>query len=264
MLADQLAAVLNQLVGSFLLGSLVVPRTGKGDFHGNGGAYGACAQEEGGVAGDHFSIGEGTYIAHLGLVLFELALLDHLVELHTGGNTCQVTALIDGGKSVVVVGQTLGVSSGAGGVAELHFGVLLGSLNDVRLVTEAVCKDNVAALLRQVYCCVISFLTLRDLGLVQLLRAGDAQLLAGSVRSLNKVQVIGRVLVMQEDEANLQFAGCRIGGVFFLLGVAAVRRAGGEYAYNEQDTEKNCKYFFCHFHSRFLRKKYLLSERTLK
>jgi uncharacterized protein YqhQ len=49
-----------------------------------------------------------------------------------------------------------------------------------------------------------------------------------------------------------------------ILGVAAVRRAGGEYAYNEQDTEKNCKYFFCHFHSRFLRKKYLLSERTLK
>lgn len=52
---------------------------------------------------------------------------------------------------------------------------------------------------------------------------------------------------MQEDEANLQFAGCRIGGVFFLLGVAAVRRAGGEYAYNEQDTEKNCKYFFAIF-----------------
>ena len=42
-----------------------------------------------------------------------------------GSNTCQVTALIDGGKSVVVVGQTLGVSSGAGGVAELHIGVLL-------------------------------------------------------------------------------------------------------------------------------------------
>ena len=74
---------------------------------------------------------------------------DHVIELHTGGNASQVTALIDGGEGVVVVAQALGVSLGAGGVAELHVGELLGSLNHVVLVTEGVGEDDVAAVIGQ-------------------------------------------------------------------------------------------------------------------
>ena len=92
MLADQLAAVLDQLLSAFLFGGLIVPGTGEGYFHGSGGAYGACAEEEGGVAGDNFSIGESAYIADLGFFGLELTGLDHGVQLHTGSYTGEETA----------------------------------------------------------------------------------------------------------------------------------------------------------------------------
>ena len=142
---DELAAVGNQLVGGFLLGGLIVPGAGEGYFHGGAGADGACAEEEGGVAGDDFGIGVSADVANLGLVLGELTVGDHLVELHTGSDTGEVTAFIDGGKSVVVVGKTLGVGAGAGGVAELNLGEFLGSGDEVRLMAEGVGEDDVAA-----------------------------------------------------------------------------------------------------------------------
>ena len=42
-------------------------------------------------------------------ILGDVTVGDHVIELHTGGNASQVTALIDGGEGVVVVVQTLGV-----------------------------------------------------------------------------------------------------------------------------------------------------------
>ena len=144
-LADEDAAVADQLLRAFLLGGLIVPGTGEGHFHGGAGADGAGAQEEGGVAGDDLGVGEGADIADLGLLGGDLAALDHLVELQTGSDTGQVTALIDGGEGVVVVGETLGVGLGAGGVAELHVGVLLGGLDHVVLMAEGVGEDDVAA-----------------------------------------------------------------------------------------------------------------------
>ena len=55
--------------------------------------------------------------------------LDHLVELHAGGDAGEVAALVDGSEGVVVVVKTLGVSLGAGGVAELDLGELAGGLD---------------------------------------------------------------------------------------------------------------------------------------
>ncbi len=83
------------------------------------------AQIEGGVAGNHFGVGESTHVAHLGLVSLDIAGIDHRVQLQTGSDTGQIAALIDGGEGVVVVGQTLGVSAGTGAVAELHLGFAL-------------------------------------------------------------------------------------------------------------------------------------------
>ena len=138
MLADQVATLVDQQLSAFLLQSLIIPAAGEGHVHGDGGADGAGAQEERGVTGNHFGVGESADITDLGVLLGDLdavdlgAVLDHLIELHTGSDTGQIAALIDGSESVVVVGQTLGMSPGAGAVAELDIGVLFGGVDHVR------------------------------------------------------------------------------------------------------------------------------------
>ena len=70
-------------------------------------------------------------------------------------------------------------------------------------MTERVRKNDVAACVRQLSSCVVAFLTFGDVGLGFV---GDAQLLAGSLRRSDEVQVVGGVLVMQADEADLDLA----------------------------------------------------------
>ena len=92
MLADQYASALDQLVSCFLLSGLIIPGTGKGYIHGNAGAYGTGAQEERGITGHNFSIGISTYITHLSLILGDITVSDHLIQLHTCNDTCKITA----------------------------------------------------------------------------------------------------------------------------------------------------------------------------
>ena len=141
-LADELAASADKQGSSFLLLGLVVPGTGELDFHGSLFADGSYAEEECGVAGLNLCIGECADIADLSVLSFELAFLDHSVELHTCGNTCKVTALVDGSESVVEVLETLGVSLGAGSMAELNVRILLGSLDHEALMAEAVSEND--------------------------------------------------------------------------------------------------------------------------
>ena len=68
-------------------------------------------------------------------------------------------------------------------------------------MTERVRKNDVAACVRQFSSCVVAFLTFGNVGLGFV---GDAQLLAGSLRRGDEVQVVGGVFVVQEDEADLQ------------------------------------------------------------
>ena len=103
---------------------------------------GTDAEEECGVAGLNLCIGECADIADLSVLSFELAFLDHSVELHTCGNTCKVTTLVDGSESVVEVLETLGVSLSAGSVAELNVRILLGSLDHEALMAEAVSEND--------------------------------------------------------------------------------------------------------------------------
>ena len=210
MLADELAAALDQLLSAFLLGGGIVPGTGEGDFHGGGGAHGPDAQEEGGVTGDNLGVGEGADVTDLGFLSGELAGLDHLVQLQAGHHARQVTALIDSREGVVVVGQVLGVGLGAGGVAELHVGELLGGLDHVVLMAEAVGEDGDAAGAGHIGSGLVAAVVLVDAGLQNHL---DAQLLAGSLGGVDEVQVVGGLLVMQADEAYLDLLCGLLGGL---------------------------------------------------
>ena len=226
-LADELAAAGDELVGSFLLEGLIVPGAGEGDVHGHGRAHGLGAQIERGVAGDDFRIGKGADVAHLGLVRRELAGLDHLVELHTGSDAGEVAAFIDGGERIVVVAELLGVGLGAGGVAELHLREILGGLDHEVLVAEAVGEDDVAAGVHELGRGVVALLALGDVGLNDVLILAQAGVLAGSLRGVDEVLVVGGVLVMQADEADLD-----AGGVFVaVLGLAA---AGAQCEHHDE------------------------------
>ena len=227
MLADELAAAGDELVGSFLLEGLIVPGTGEGDVHGHGRAHGLGAQIERGVAGDNFRVGEGADVTHLGLIGGEFTSLDHLVELHTGSDTGEVAAFIDGGERIVVVAELLGVGLGAGGVAELHVLELLGGLDHEVLVAEAVGEDDVAAGVHELGSGVVALLALGDVGLDDVLVLAQAGVLAGSLRGVDEVLVVGGVLVMQADEADLDLAL----GFVAALGLAA---AGAQCEHHDE------------------------------
>ena len=244
-LGNQNAAALNQLVGAFLLGGLIIPGTGEGNIHGHGGNDGANAQEEGGIAGDHLGIGEGAHVADLGVGVGDFAGLHHGLQLHTGGNTGQVAALIDGGESIVVVGQALGVGAGAGGMAELNIGILFGSLNHVVLMTEAVSEHDLAAAVRHIGSGLVALLAF---GYVGLQNVFDAKLLAGFLCSVDEVQVISGVFVVQGDKTD--FEGGRgllaafIGGCGSLGGAPAAGNQGQGHDQGENQCKKLLHSFF--------------------
>ena len=207
MLADQLAAVLYQLLSAFLFGGLIVPGTGEGYFHGSGGAYGACAKEEGGVAGDNLGIGEGADIADLGFLGLELTGLDHGVQLHTGSDTGEEAALIDGGESVVIVCKAFGVCLSAGSMAELYIGELLGGLDHVVFMTEAVSEDDVAASVSKLSSGIVALLALGNVGLDHIVGFGNAQGSASFLSGIDEVKVIGGVFIVKHDETDLDGGG---------------------------------------------------------
>ena len=234
-LADELAAAGDQLLSAFLLQSLVIPAAGEGHVHGDGGADRLGAQIEGSVTGNNLSVGESTDIAHLGLVLGELTSLDHLVELHTGSDTGQVTTLIDGSESIVIVSQILGVSAGTGGVAELNIRILLSSLDHVRLMTEAVGEDDGAAIVDQVASGLIALLTFGNIGLQDVVSIGQTQVLDGLFCAIDEVKVIGGVFIVQSDEADLNVFGLGLG--IFLL-------AAGKEGQSHDQSQSQCQELF--------------------
>ena len=220
-LGDQLAAVLDQRVGAFLFSGLIVPGTGEGDFHRSGRADRTRAEEEAGVARNNFRVGECADVADLGFFRGEFTGFDHLVQLQACSDAGKITALEDLCERVVVVRELLGMSLGAGSVAELNVRVFLGGLDHVVFMTEGIREDEIAALIDKVHRGVVALLTFRDVGLQDRL---DAESLAGFLRAVQEVEVIGRVFVMQEDESGLD--GRAGGAVFAILGRRRV--AGGQ------------------------------------
>ena len=200
MLADQYTSALDQLVSCFLLSGLIVPGTGKGYIHGNAGAYGTSAQEEGGITGHNFCICISTYITHLSLIFGNITVSDHLIQLHACNDTCKVTTIINGSKCIVEIVQALSMSLGSGCMAELNIWIFLSSLNDVVLMSKTVCENEITTCISKLTSCFISFLSFRNVGLGHVL---NTKLLTSCFCCIQEVQIISRVLIMQENETCL-------------------------------------------------------------
>ena len=205
MLGDQSSAVGDQGVGAFLFGSFVIPGTGKGDLHGSVGNNRANAEEPGGVTGDHFCIGVSADVAdfHVAVLIVvglgEDAVVDHFLEFEAGGNTCKVTAFIDGSESIVEVVEIHKLSLIAGRMQELDFGIFLRGADHVILVAEAVGKNNITAVICEV---ASDFVAVFAFGNTGFDHEFSAHLCAGFLRGGDEVVVIGGVFIMQGDEAD--------------------------------------------------------------
>ena len=101
----------------------------------------------------------------------------------------------------MIVIELLGVRHGTGRVRELDLGVSLGSLDHVGLVTEGIREYKAAALVYQVKSGLFAGVGLVDVGLEDAL---NAEVLTSSLRSVDEVEVIGGVFIMQEDETRLE------------------------------------------------------------
>ena len=127
----------------------------------------------------------------------------------------------------MVVVKSFGMCAGTGGMAELNVRVLLSGFDHVVLMSEAVGKDDRATLLNKVNGCFKALLVLGDVGLEDELGLFEAESLTGLVGGIDEVEVIGRVFIMQEDEADLEV------GVFVLAG-----REGGAGTEKHNESEQ--------------------------
>ena len=145
----------------------------------------------------------------------------------------------------MVVGQTLGVSAGAGAVAELDIGVLLGGVDHVRLMTEAVGEDDVAALVHHVHGGLVALLTLGDIGLQDVVILGQTQVGDGLLGSVDEVEVVGGVLIVQGDEAHLDGSSLLLFAVIGDIGrVRLLLLTAGHQAQSHDQSDDQCKELF--------------------
>ena len=261
MLADEDALILlDEGGGGLLLLGLIVPGAGVADLHGGGGADRAGAQVEGGHAGDNLGIGEGADIADDSLLGGDLAGGDHLIELEARSDAGQVAALIDGSEGIVEVFDVGDLAGGAGGVAELDLGIFLGGLLHKGLVAEGIGEDDLAALvLGQVNGGIVAGAVLADIGDDDDLIIGEAEVLLHLAQGLDEVIIVGGVLIVQADHADLEIsrdldggghsvAGQDIGRHTLYIGgrgggSAVILAAGGE-GQNHHCSKKKCQNLF--------------------
>lgn len=210
-LGDESAAGSDKGVCAFLFSSLVIPGTGEGNGHDSVGNYGTNAEEPGGVTGDNFSIGECADVTDLNIAVLiivgigELAGIDHFLELEAGCNACEVTAFVDGSKCIVEVGEVDDLSLIAGGVQEFNVFIFLCGADHIVFMTEAVCKNDIAAVICEVASGFIAILTFGNAGLENEL---NAHLCAGFLCGGNEIPVIGGVFIMERDKAELNSLFC--------------------------------------------------------
>ena len=128
--------------------------------------------------------------------------------------------------------QVVGSALVAGGVAELHVGVVGSGLLHVLLVAEGVGEDGVAAGVQQLVDGVGAGGVLRDVGLHDDLGIiVHAVLLAGFLHAVDVVLVVGVSSLTDQDQADLQVAGGDGGGAVAAAGCGGVTlRAGAGVA----------------------------------
>ena len=93
---------------------------------------------------------------------------------------------------------------GTGRMAELHIGIFLGCLQHMGLMTETVGEHNLATLVCQVAGCLVAGVAFRDISLHQNLLVGQTQCGLHSLHGVDEVQVIGRIFIVQQNNADLE------------------------------------------------------------
>jgi len=127
----------------------------------------------------------------------------------------------------------------AGGVAELDVLELLGGLDHVGLVAEAIGKDDVAALLSQLGGSVVALLAFGDVLLDEVIFIlHQAQGLAGFLGGIDEVEVVGGVFIVQGDEAHLDLLGLVVVGL-----VVAALGAGDQRQSHDQSQDQRKNFF---------------------
>ena len=141
MLADYLAAAVDQSLSDLSFRRRVVPALSVNYIHSSLGADGFSAEIKSCVTGDNLCKGERGDIAELCLA--------QLLEFHAGCDTAEVAGFINGCEIVVVVGETFCGGFYACSVAELNFGMFFSHFYYVILEAEASSEYDLAALIYQ-------------------------------------------------------------------------------------------------------------------
>lgn len=129
----------------------VEPGVGVLHLHGDIGNDALQAKEERGVAGNDLCVRISADIADLDLavsslvLVFDLAFVDELLQLHAGDNAADVAGLIDAGEGVVEVIKAVGSGGIAGHRDELHIGIFLSCQKAEGLMAVGVGDDDLAA-----------------------------------------------------------------------------------------------------------------------
>ena len=93
----------------------------------------------------------------------------------------------------------------AGAAYELNIRELLCSLEHVVLMTEGVGEDQLAACVCEFSCRIVALLAFRNACLDHVMIFVNAQILHGFLESVDEVEVIGGVLIVQADQSDLEF-----------------------------------------------------------
>ena len=207
---------------------------------GDGHYYDYCSEideEERGVAGNDLCVRISADIADLDLavsrlvLVFDLAFVDELLQLHAGDNAADVTGFIDAGEGIVEVCKAIRSGGVAGHSDELHVGIFLSGLTAEGLMAVGVGDDDLAALIDAVNAGVIAGLVFADGVFPDDVVLADAQSLGGLLDAENVGVGVAFVFVADENDADLDVGADSVAdglsGFFLSRSVGLFRGSGG-------------------------------------
>ena len=162
MLADQYTSVRDQSICAFFLKVEACPAVCIFHFHCYGWAYTLCTKVERSITGNNLCIWECTYITDLACVFFYCAVCDHLIQFQTSYHTRYITCFVDICKVVMHIGKSAGCCLSSCCMTELYVRIFSCCFEDISLMSEAVCKNNLASLVCKVCCCIVTSLIFAD------------------------------------------------------------------------------------------------------
>ena len=246
MLADDGAALAHQSDGSFVFGNGIIPGVGVLNVHVSFGNDGLDAQEESGITGNHFRIGESADITDIGIG--NSASIQQLLQLHTGDNAGDIAGLIRIGEDVLEVVKT-GVGSGIAGAGYKDLvRILTGDLLHIGLMAVVSGEDDIAARFRQIDGVVSTGLVFGSVVLENDLRVYiDTQFFAGLNEAIDMSDIITGVCVVTTNQTDFHLgkingvSGLRGRGSLTLCRSLAFGTAASGQRQDHDKSEKQCK-----------------------